>query len=110
MIRYDLAGMQVGAFGFFRQGVDPTMHVGVGFPIMLRDGVDDGIGFLGGGGVVEEGEGFAPETSFQNGEVAADSLRIERSGHGVETVRSKTTSGVDGFTGGLVFGCVTRIR
>ena len=47
------------------------MHVGVEFPIVVGNGIDYGVGLLGGSRVVEVGEGFAPETFSENGEVAA---------------------------------------
>jgi len=65
------AGIFVGLSGFGTQQVDPTMDVGVFVGIVLSDGVDHRLRFLGGGGVVEIDERFSIHLAFENGKIVA---------------------------------------
>tara|TARA_B100001094_G_scaffold332817_1_gene406688 strand:+ start:475 stop:738 length:264 start_codon:yes stop_codon:yes gene_type:complete len=68
------------------------MHVGVGISIVVGNGIDYGVGLLGGRGVVEVGKRFASKAFFEDGEVSADRLKIESSSHDFDTASSKETA------------------
>ena len=53
------------------------VNVGVFVGVEIGKAIDDGLGFVGGGGVVEPDEGMAVDFFLKDGEVAADCLDIE---------------------------------
>ncbi len=68
------AGVLVGLGGLFGQGVDAAVDVGVVAPVVVVHGLDDRLGFLGGGGVVQVDQGLAVDLAGQDGKVGADGL------------------------------------
>ena len=64
-----LAGFLVALGGLHAEGMDAAVDVGVVAFVVVDEGLDDGGGLLGGGGVVEVDEGLAVDKLVQNGEV-----------------------------------------
>lgn len=74
---YFFAGFFVGVGGSCGECVRTTMDIAVVMLVIVGEGVDDGLGLLGGGAVVEPDEGVMVHVLMQCRKVATDVLDVE---------------------------------
>ena len=66
------AGLLVGIGGAHRERVDAAVDVGVVVPVVVRERVDDALGLLGRGGVVEVDERLPVDLLVEDREIGAE--------------------------------------
>lgn len=75
-----IAGLFVGIGGSGGEGMGGAMDIRIVLRVVAADGIDDGLGFLGRGGIVEPDQGLPVDQLMENGEIGADGLDIEGAG------------------------------
>jgi hypothetical protein len=75
-----LANLVVGGGGSLAKEMDPAVDIGVLFGVEPADGIDDGLGFLAGGGVVEIDKRLTAYELAEDREILSDPLYIEGGG------------------------------
>ena len=63
--------------GTIGERVRPAMHIGMLAAVVVRYGVDNGVRFLCGGGIIEVDQRLAVHRLSENGEVRAHALGVE---------------------------------